>query len=219
MISHLERASHQHYLPHDLLWGFSLEHLPADAPVWVAEALRVEPPVVVRRAQAAIGWVAVGVRGKQREQRFAGWMPASAVTRCVAPEQLIEPQLRHAQAHANWPLFKALDQLVEPLNKSGLSWGITGSLGFQLASGIEVIHLASDLDLLLRTEQPLSRPRARALLALLDDAPAAVDMQLQCPSGAVALREWALGASQVLLKTQSRPLLVDNPWALECAVA
>lgn len=216
MINNLDLPTQQHYLPHDLLWGLAPEHLPADAPAWAGEALRFEPPVVVRRAPASVGMIAVGLRGKTRDQRFACWMPLPAVTRCVQPEQLIELQ---DQQHRDWPLFKVLAQLAEPLNQSGLRWGITGSLGFQLASGIEAIHPASDLDLLVRTAQPMSRSQAMDLLVLLDNAAVTVDAQLQCPAGAVALREWAMGSSKVLLKTQTQPLLVDDPWAPELAVA
>lgn len=217
MIKRLAQTSQSPYLPHDLLWGFAPRHLPADAPTWVAEALRVEPPVVVRRAQGVAGMIAVGVRGQSRDQRFACWMPLTAVTGCVRPEQLIE--LQQAQKQRDWPLFEALAQLTGPLNQSGLRWGICGSLGFQLASAIEVTHPASDLDLLIRAERPMSRSQAKTLLALLDNAPAAVDVQLQCPAGAVALREWASGSSKVMLKTQTQPLLVSDPWAHECAVA
>ncbi|MGX5220534.1 malonate decarboxylase holo-ACP synthase [Pseudomonas segetis] len=213
MNDRLDQTRQQHYQAHDLLWGFAPEHLPLNAPAWVVEALQVEPPVVVRRAQGTAGTIAVGVRGKTRDQRFACWMPRSAVSHSVQPEQLIEPGL--AQAHRDWPLFKALALLAEPLDQSGLRWGVTGSLGFQLASGIEVIHPASDLDLLLRTPQPISREQAKAWLELIAQAPARVDVQLQCPAGAVALAEWATSRSLVLLKTQVEPLLVDDPWAVE----
>lgn len=73
---------------HDLLWGMTPAHLPADAPAWGLEALGAGHPVVVRRAIAAPGYVAVGVRGRLREQRFAAEMPLAAVQRRVIPEAL-----------------------------------------------------------------------------------------------------------------------------------
>ena len=48
---------------HDLLWGMTPAHLPADAPAWAVEAVGT---VVVRRATVTPGWVAVGVRGRLR---------------------------------------------------------------------------------------------------------------------------------------------------------
>lgn len=57
--------------PHDLLWGLRPEHLPQEAPAWARAALGGHVPVVVRRAPAESGWVAVGIRGSAREQRHA----------------------------------------------------------------------------------------------------------------------------------------------------
>ena len=54
---------------HDLLWGMTPAHLPADAPAWVLAVIGAGQPVVVRRALAEPGYVAVGVRGRLREQR------------------------------------------------------------------------------------------------------------------------------------------------------
>ena len=89
---------------------------------------------------------------------------------------------------------------------------MTGSAGFELATGIEALHAQSDLDLLLRTPERLGRGDAEDLLAILDTAPCAVDLQLQTPYGAVALREWAGPSQRVLLKNASGAHLVVDPW-------
>lgn len=190
---------------HDLLWGMTPTHLPADAPGWVVDALSAGHPVVVRRAIAEPGHVAVGVRGRLREQRFAAQMPIAAVQRRVAPEAL-----RDVTSPRDVPALRALDQLRPLLAHN--DWGVSGSAGFELASGIEALHAASDLDLILRTPEPLERDQAHALLAMLDSAPCAVDLQLQTPVGAVALREWAGASRRVLLKTANGAHLVVDPW-------
>ncbi|BDB22450.1 phosphoribosyl-dephospho-CoA transferase [Pseudomonas sp. CYM-20-01] len=187
---------------HDLLWGMTPAHLPADAPAWAKDAVGT---VVVRRAIVAPGRVAVGVRGRLREQRFAALMPMAAVQRRVAPEAL-----RDVVSTRDLPALQALDQLRPVL--APLSWGVTGSAGFELATGIEALHAQSDLDLILRTPDPLDRSDARDLLATLDNAACAVDMQLQTPFGAVALREWAGPSRRVLLKTANGAHLVLDPW-------
>jgi phosphoribosyl-dephospho-CoA transferase len=94
----------------------------------------------------------------------------------------------------------------------GLCWGVTGSVGFQLATGLPTAHTDSDLDLLLRTPIELPRHKARTLLGLLDEAACRVDLQLETPSGAIAMREWAGSASRVLLKCVTGARLVENPW-------
>lgn len=190
---------------HDLLWGMTLAHLPADAPAWVREAIRAGHPVVVRRAIAEPGHVAVGVRGRVREQRFAARMPVAAVHRRVVPQDL-----RDVPSARDLPALRALDQLRPVLAQQ--DWGVSGSAGFELASGFEALHANSDLDLILCTPKHLDRREARALLAILDTAPCAVDLQLQTPFGAVALREWAGPSHRVLLKTVSGAHLVLDPW-------
>ncbi|MNE89190.1 phosphoribosyl-dephospho-CoA transferase [compost metagenome] len=63
---------------------------------------------------------------------------------------------------------------------------------------------------------PLSREHAAGFLHLLDSTASPVDMQLQTPFGAVALREWAGPARRVLLKCAEGARLVVDPWqALE----
>ena len=190
---------------HDLLWGMTPVQLPADAPAWVRAAISAGHPVVVRRALAEPGYVAVGVRGRLREQRFAAVMPLVAVQRRVVPQDL-----RSAVSPRDLPALRALDQLRPVLAQQ--DWGVTGSAGFELASGIEALHAKSDLDLILRTPEPLERNAARDLLALLDSAECTVDLQLQTPFGAVALREWAGESRRVLLKTTHGAHLVLDPW-------
>ena len=231
-------------LPHDLLWGLSPSALPLDAPAWVREVVEQGHPAVVRRALVAPGRVAVGVRGAGREQRFATVMKTSDITRIVRPEQLIQlssdgkrttcgsrlagdgggsihdiTSASHSIASKpapteNWSALRAL-QGIRPLMMSlGLPWGVTGSAGFELASGIAALHEGSDLDLILRTPAFISRDWAAQLVERLESAPCRIDVQLQTPGGALMLREWAGSARQVLLKSASGACLVDNPWQL-----
>lgn len=203
--------------PHDLLWGLLPEHLPQEAPAWARAALGGHVPVVVRRAPAEPGWVAVGIRGTAREQRYATWMRLSEISQVVSPEAVARAGRWREQPQ--WPALQALEQLVQQLDALGLSWGVTGSLGFELASGIVAAHADSDLDLLLRAPESVSRGEARTLCMLLDEAPGRIDLQLETPHGAVALREWASEAPRVLLKTQDGPLLVRDPWQLQQVAA
>ncbi|WP_223460538.1 MULTISPECIES: malonate decarboxylase holo-ACP synthase [unclassified Pseudomonas] len=197
-------------LAHDLLWGMTPQQLPADAPAWVIASISAGQPVVVRRALSAAGQVAVGVRGLLREQRYAAVMEVTAITRRVRPEELC-----HVQGLRDFPALRALAQLRSHLDDSGWVWGVSGSAGFELACGFAALHEGSDLDLILRTPRPLSRADAQALVAVLDAAVCRVDLQLQTPSGAVALREWAGTSSRVLLKNAIQATLVTDPWNLQ----
>ncbi|WP_201018861.1 malonate decarboxylase holo-ACP synthase [Pseudomonas cichorii] len=196
-------------LPHDLLWGMPLSDLPADAPDWVFEVVSKGQPVVVRRASVAAGQVAVGIRGSLREQRYAAIMACSAIERHVRPEQLTHLATRNP---CNWPALDALRQVRPVMDVLGLSWGVSGSAGFELASGFSALHQGSDLDLILRTPQFVSRRWAAELVEALETATCRVDVQLQLNDGAVALREWAGASRQVLLKSSTEARLVSDPW-------
>ncbi|EMD98260.1 malonate decarboxylase holo-ACP synthase [Pseudomonas stutzeri] len=199
-------------LPHDLLWGMRPEQLPVDAPAWAVAVLAAGQPVVVRRARVASGLVAVGLRGATRDQRLAALMPVEVIAHRLAPEDLLG-----RQASEDLPVFRVLAELRPLLDALGHVWGVTGSAGFQLATGLPTAHPDSDLDLLLRTERPLPRSEARPLLQLLEGSACRVDLQLETPLGGLALREWAGTSSRVLVKTADGPRLVDDPWHAEQA--
>lgn len=198
--------------PHDLLWGMRSEQMSKEAPAWARAALGGHVPAVVRRAPAEAGWVAVGIRGAAREQRYATWMRLSDISRLVTPQAVARAGRWHNHAQPHWPALRALSQMAPHFDALNLAWGVTGSLGFELASGISAAHPDSDLDLSLRAPHHLSRDWARTLCRLLDKAPGRIDLQLETPHGAVALREWAGESPRVLLKTQNGPLLVGDPW-------
>jgi len=195
------------YLAHDLLWGMTPEQLPADAPSWVIESISAGQPVVVRRALSAPDQIAVGVRGRLREQRYATSMATAAISRRVRPEELC-----HVDIGRDLPALRALNHLRPMLDACGWVWGVSGSAGFELASGFAALHERSDLDLILRTPQPLARAQALDMVKFLDATVCQVDLQLQTPFGAVALREWASSARRVLLKNAAEACLVIDPW-------
>lgn len=195
------------YLAHDLLWGLTPGQLPAGTPAWVVESIAAGQPVVVRRALTAPDQIAVGVRGRLREQRYAASMAVAAISRRVRPEDLC-----HVPSTRDLPALQALSRLRPLLDASGWAWGVSGSAGFELATGVEALHERSDLDLILRAPHVIDRLQAKELLAQLDASVCAVDLQLQTPCGAVALREWAGSSRRVLLKDDVQARLVSDPW-------
>jgi phosphoribosyl-dephospho-CoA transferase len=147
------------------------------------------------------------VRGVLREQRLAAFMAVDSIACRVSPEALC-----HVDCERDLPVMQALKQLRPMLDDCGWVWGVSGSVGFELASGSTAMHAASDLDLILRTPQLITRNQARKFVAIFDQAVCRVDMQLQTPLGAVALREWASGSARVLLKNAHQACLVIDPW-------
>ena len=192
---------------HDLLWGMTVDFLAEDAPLWVKEVLQRGDPVVVRRAITSVDQVAVGVRGQFRHQRYAGQMPRSAISRQLKPEAL---------THVDTKQFEHLAERLQTIfsimkNFSGC-WGYTGSFGFELATGVKTVTQQSDIDLLIRAEQPFEKKQAIELLGTFQQAGLNVDIQLQLPQGGLALKEWAGNSGKVLLKRADGAVLVENPW-------
>ncbi|RSN82157.1 malonate decarboxylase holo-ACP synthase [Acinetobacter baumannii] len=192
---------------HDLLWGMSADTLAEDAPLWVKAVLQRGDPVVVRRAITAADQVAVGIRGQFRNQRYAAVMSRSTITRQLKPEALTQVAI-HQFKH----LAERLQSISSIMKNFSGCWGYTGSFGFELATGIATVTAQSDIDLLLRTEQPFAKQLAIELLENFQQVGLNVDIQLQLPQGGLALKEWARNSGKVLLKRPDGAVLVGNPW-------
>jgi malonate decarboxylase holo-[acyl-carrier-protein] synthase len=198
--------------PHDLIWLTSRDALEGITEEWVEGTWRTSLPVVVRRDIDAQGRIPVGVRGMRRDQRAAGWANAENIVRVCSPEALVNPQeLLRSPFISQPPVQLAL--ILAQQNWSW-TWGVTGSTGYALATGIPVIHASSDLDLLIRAAEPLSRESLARWQACLTGALCRADTQVETPNGAFALTEW-LRDGKALLKTRQGPRLVSDPWEQE----
>jgi phosphoribosyl-dephospho-CoA transferase len=211
----------QDLAPHDLLrLGERAALRSARAiPEWVREALQEAPFVVVRRVLSGRGTIPVGVRGSTRNARFAASLGWEAIVARVTPEQLARQRAwRVGSREAPIASLTALERLADPLDRFGLAWGPTGSVGFELATGVAVAHSQSDLDLVVRAQTPLSRGLAKELERLVSAVPVRVDVQIETPQGAIALAEYTAGPSKLLLRTRRGPRLVTDAWASPAGV-
>ena len=98
------------------------------------------------------------------------------------------------------------------LGEAGLPWGPTGSVGFELASGLRTVTARSDLDLLLRPTRLPVRATLMRLHVALRGLPAREDCQIETDDGALALDELLSGASELLVRTPTGPRLISAPW-------
>jgi len=198
--------------PHDLIWLTARDALEGITESWVDSVWHTGLPVVVRRDVDDTGRIPVGVRGLKRDQRAAGWVNAACVTRVVSPEDLsAQGDLLRSPFITQPPVQVAL-QLAQ--QAWPWTWGITGSTGYALATGIPVIHADSDLDQLIRAPQPLPAAAFERWQTQLSSALCRADTQVETPSGGFALNEW-LRDGKALLKTRRGPRLVADPWRRE----
>jgi phosphoribosyl-dephospho-CoA transferase len=200
--------------PHDLLRltsGAGLRH-EESVPAWVPTSLARTSWVVVRRARAPAGLIPVGVRGSTRAERFAALLAPDAVAARVTPEDLVAERVWHHMPRARrlGPL-RVLDAVDELFASFGLVWGPTGSVGFELATGVAAAGTASDLDVVVRAPEPWPLESAREIADHLSRMPPRVDAQLDTPGGAVMLAEYA-HSDRVLLRTPDGPSLTWDPW-------
>ncbi|WP_172588746.1 malonate decarboxylase holo-ACP synthase [Buttiauxella agrestis] len=198
--------------PHDLLWLTDSDALEDVSEEWVASQWQPRLPVVVRRDVSRDARIPVGVRGMRRDQRAAGWVNAAKVKRIVSPEELASRDLLVKSPFVSMPPVQGAIQLA--LREWPWSWGITGSCGYALATEVPVLHADSDLDLLIRCPQRVERESLLEWQAVIGQLLCRADTQIETPQGAFALAEW-LRDGRVLLKTNSGPEIVTDPWALK----
>jgi phosphoribosyl-dephospho-CoA transferase len=194
-----------------LTTGDGLRH-EESVPAWVPTSLSRAPWVVVRRARGPAGLIPVGVRGSTRAERFAALLAPDAVAARVTPEDLIAERVWHHMPRARrlGPL-QVLNKVDELFSSLGLVWGPTGSVGFELATGVAAAGTASDLDVVVRAPEPCPLESAREIADHLNGLPVRVDAQLDVPVGALSLAEYARGG-RVLLRTPDGPRLTWDPW-------
>ncbi|MFP3563665.1 malonate decarboxylase holo-ACP synthase [Paraburkholderia sp. SIMBA_030] len=203
--------------PHDLLRLRRLQRFDGE-PAWVRDAFERAPYAVVRRAPAAEGFVAIGLRGTARSQRYGTWACSADIETVVAPETLAE--CRPDSTRGTLAAFAAFAALQRDMAGAlaGFIWGPAGSTGFELATQVPTVTASSDLDLLIRTPTKLSHDTAVQILNQLQAhaqrAGIRVDAQLETPAGGVALAEWAAGKARVMARHAQGPQLIADPWAL-----
>lgn len=211
---------------HDLLWlSRRAELIPVGnsdkLPDWVANG---SGPVVVRRAHSLNNHVTelvpVGVRGRCKAERCAAYVPASCITKSISPFDLMQtkPWMNHPLRDKH-PVLKTLTHLLPLLDSLRRPWGVTGSCGYELATETSQLGPASDLDLIIDGAQFWSKDDSAQWLSQITQINCRLDIQLETPTGAIALNEWAAGRHQVMVKGNQGPFLTTNPWDLikECA--
>jgi phosphoribosyl-dephospho-CoA transferase len=182
-------------------------------PPWVTPALRHTPWVVVRRAHAPKGKLAVGVRGTTREERWGGFIELSQVALTKKPSQL-RSSLAH-YSRRTIPALKALTFVETVLAHTNLDWGPAGSIGFELATGNPVATEGSDLDVVLFASQRVDAVTARDIWLALGASPVKVDLLIETRFCGFSLEEYARSKStKILIRMPSCRRLVEDPWAL-----
>jgi phosphoribosyl-dephospho-CoA transferase len=132
----------------------------------------------------------------------------------VTPEDLVAQQQWRGNPRADKvAALGALEKIARLWNSQEYAWGPTGSVGFEIATGVPSATTESDLDLMICAPVRLPKEHAESLLQTVSAQPVAIDVQLETPFGSVALREYVSPSStRILMKTCNGPKLVLDPW-------
>jgi phosphoribosyl-dephospho-CoA transferase len=187
----------------------------AAAPQWVKESLRKSPFVVVRRDRTTGEQIPVGVRGAERNQRWATFCHSKFVKSILAPPQLLRRTVPISRANVI-AAFRAFTILKDRWRDFNRPWGPGGSVGFELATNTHVAKPESDLDVVLYAERRMTAEEAKSLCDRAMNLPAVVDIRVETPACGFSLIEYAEAElSSILLRTPSGHLLGDDPWSDE----
>jgi phosphoribosyl-dephospho-CoA transferase len=216
-MSHHEGHTFQpHYLlavdPKQLIEAFC-KH--SSVPEWVEEQVRTTPFVVVRRGLATGQEIPIGVRGKERNQRWAASCHPKLVKSIITPSQLLSCTVPTSRGNAI-PSLRVLALLKDRWRDLDRPWGPGGSVGFELATGSHVARLGSDLDIVIYAENRIMADEANSLCARAMNLPVTVDIRVETPVCGFSLREFASQSpAAILLRAPSGVILGRNPWGDE----
>ncbi len=190
--------------PHDLLWLAEPRHSLRGValPDWVSLAALRTMPLVVRRDARRSDAIPVGLRGLTRAERFGTWIACADVDRVLTPADIVASRAWRRPELAMLAAIRTLDAAADALDAQRIRWGVGGSAGFTLASGINVLHAQSDLDLLVYADHPLPQADVELLATLQDAGPTRIDIQVDTPHGGFSFLEWRRKRGKVLLKTR-----------------
>jgi phosphoribosyl-dephospho-CoA transferase len=184
----------------------------ASAPEWVEEELRRTPFVVVRRGPAKEQNIPVGVRGVERNQRWAAFCHPKLVKSVIIPPQLRRRAVPTLRADAT-PALRALNLIKDRWMGLDPPWGPDGSVGFELATGCLAAKPESDLDIVIYAERCMTADEAKSLCDSTMNLPATVDIRVETPICGFSLWEYASQSpAPILLRTPFGVMLGNDPW-------
>ncbi|MFJ7734479.1 malonate decarboxylase holo-ACP synthase [Lysinibacillus sp. NPDC097231] len=191
---------------HDIVKFSSVNQLydQTTIPAWVAHSPAATSYGVVRRAPITKQLVPIGLRGNARHERHGTAIDKQYILEIITPYSLIE-QLAHFKNNRFYSLLNDIRHKFDPYT---IKWGATGSVGFELATGIQVTSITSDLDLLICLEV-IDEVLLHEISNLLADSRITIDPQIEIPGvGAFLLKDYLMNKeSGFILRTFYGPQL------------
>lgn len=182
-------------------------------PDWVVPALQSCPWAVVRRAAAAPGELAIGVRGNTRDKRWGGFICKNSVSSAVRPRDLLTIYCSSTTVPRT-PAMRVLRQVIERWQDFDLPWGPVGSVALELVSGEHITTESSDLDIAISASRRITVEQARWLWHCVAALQPHVDVRVETGGCGFFLQEYAcVGPKRILLRYRDGVCLGDDPWS------
>lgn len=188
---------------HDLVYLKSMDQIEffGDYPNWMSEDEMARGIAVVRRMKVEDGKVAIGFRGDNRSKRFAAITTICNIKRVIRPFDILTNSFPATHDQALTDIKKLLDSF---------KWGIGGSVGFSMATGMNVCHEKSDIDIILYCEKLKELDQLKPILSQLQKSSHRVDVQVELLGvGAVVLADYLENPS-FIVRTGTGPILLEK---------
>ena len=201
--------------PHDLLTIFLEKDELSAFPKWAQLKLsEFQTVIVIRQKPLSKNGVIVGVRGNQRNQRFAFEINKKMIQKRVTPYEALE-QFKFNQlpeSRKNFPVFQAL-RSIQGKHLLSADFGITGSAGYEIVTGDMMVKETSDLDLVLKVDHQISFDELKSLWENVNQFSVHADVQLVRADRGFSLEEFMQqNGKQVLIKSSTGPFISNDPW-------
>lgn len=170
-------------------------------PNWVLNEKTANTIAVVRRMKTLDHIVPIGFRGANRSERFAALTTKDSIRRVITAEEATHGIPPHSHE-------ETIDYLRDLFKD--IRWGIGGSIGFTMATGIQACTEYSDVDIVLYEERFAALQPLQHLHEKIQISAHAIDVQVEFANlGACMLNE-LVTSSTVLLRTGTGVLLMDR---------
>ena len=128
-------------------------------------------------------------------------------------EEIMRPEDVLLDSTARTPALAALRQLRERWSGLALTWGPTGGVGFELATGECVTTETSDLDIVIRVKIPIAKEDALILYDRAAGLGVRTDIRVETPACGFSLEEFTQSSSgRILLRYPGGATLGSDPW-------
>lgn len=187
---------------HDIIKFTNIDKLKrySSIPEWVYTTPSAFNFGVVRRMPISNKLIPIGLRGEGRAQRFGTYIHEDHIIEVIKPNSLVN-RIDEFNDRFYYPTLKSIRDEFKKLN---LTWGPTGSIGFEIATNINVTSLKSDIDLSIYMEA-IDDELFMKVGEFLKSLDRKIDVQVEVPIlGAFLLNDY--------LKNQETGFIVRTPF-------